>query len=96
VEVGARRYVTDVNWVEKLEREGWFVTEWRDEPHTRYGSHTHADDEVRVVLDGSMTIVVDGVSHEVRAGERFDVVGGVEHHAVVGPDGCTYLAGAKR
>jgi quercetin dioxygenase-like cupin family protein len=79
-----------------LEREGFDVTEWNDPPNTRYGAHSHADQEVRVVVDGSMTIVVAGVEHELRAGDRFDVEPGVEHYAVVGPDGVRYLAGAIR
>lgn len=104
-----RRYRTQVNhsegassrriraeWIDTLEREGWFVTEWQDEPHTRYGTHAHADSEVRVVIKGSMAIVIDGVEHPLRAGDRFDVEPDVVHSAVVGPDGCTYLAGARR
>ena len=95
--VSARRYrtrVTRTEWIAALQAEGWFVTEWSDDPNTRYAAHAHRATEVRVVLEGSMTIVIDGTSHEVRAGERFDVAPDVQHEATVGPHGVTYLAGA--
>ena len=85
-----------MNWVETLEAEGWFVTQWRDEPNTRYEEHAHREPEVRVVLTGSMTIVIGDEAHELREGDRFDVEANLTHRALVGPEGCTYLAGAKR
>jgi quercetin dioxygenase-like cupin family protein len=79
-----------------LEREGWFVTEWTDEPDTRYPAHAHPSREVRIVIEGSMTITCDGVTRELCAGERFDIDANVPHESVVGPSGVRYLAGRKR
>lgn len=87
--------MTRTEWIDALEREGWFVTEWDDAPDARYDAHAHASAEVRVVLEGCLTIVVDGVAHEVRAGERLDIEPNVPHEAVVGPEGVTYLAGRR-
>jgi quercetin dioxygenase-like cupin family protein len=78
-----------------LEDEGWSVTEWTDEPGVAYPAHAHPSREVRLVVDGSMTITADGVAHKLASGDRFDIDPDVEHSSVVGPDGVRYLAGRK-
>jgi len=85
-----------VDLAESLTREGWDVTEWTDAPSATYPMHKHRRHEVIVVLEGMLTMVKHGVRHELRPGDRYDVVPDEEHEAIVGPDGCTYLAGAKR
>lgn len=72
------------------------MTEWSDEPHTTYPEHAHSGREVRVVLEGAMTIVVDGTEYTLGLGERLDLEPGREHSAVIGSDGCRYLAGSDR
>jgi quercetin dioxygenase-like cupin family protein len=79
-----------------LEAEGLLVTEWWDDPGASYEAHVHPHAEVRVVLEGSMTIVVDGRTRDLRPGDRIDLAPGQEHAAVVGADGVRYLAGSGR
>ena len=88
--------MTRTEWIAALEREGWFVTEWTDEPGRHYEAHVHRAAEVRVVLEGSMTILIAGVAHVLHAGMRFDVEPDVTHEAIVGSDGAHYLSGAVR
>ena len=78
-----------------LEAEGWSLSEWTDDPGASYPPHAHRSREVRVVLDGEMTLVVRGVVHELRAGDRLDIAPDEPHEATVGPDGVRYLAGRK-
>ena len=82
--------------IASLEAEGLFVTEWRDEAGKAYGPHVHEHLEVRVVLDGSMTIEALGQKHVLGAGDRIDIAAGQQHAARVGPDGVVYLAGSSR
>ena len=79
-----------------LEAEGLLVTEWQDEPNASYETHVHPHLEVRVVLEGSMTVAVDGRALNLRPGDRIDLAPGKEHSAVVGADGVRYLAGSAR
>jgi quercetin dioxygenase-like cupin family protein len=79
-----------------LEREGLLVTEWFDEADASYPEHAHATEEVRVVLDGSMTLVIAEVAHELGPGDRVDIAASQPHSASVGPHGVRYLAGSRR
>lgn len=79
-----------------LRSEGLDVTEWRDEPGTRYDEHAHPHREVRVVLEGTITFVVDGEGRTLHAGDRIDLSPMQPHAAVVGPGGVHYLAGSSR
>jgi quercetin dioxygenase-like cupin family protein len=79
--------------IASLEAEGFFVTEWTDEPNASYAEHVHETNEVRVVLEGSMTITTAGRTIDLAAGDRLDVAAGQPHSAVVGYGGVRYLAG---
>jgi quercetin dioxygenase-like cupin family protein len=79
-----------------LHAEGLDVTEWFDEPHVTYDEHSHPTREVRIVLEGLLTIIVDGVANSLRPGDRFDLAPTQLHSAVVGPEGARYLAGTDR
>lgn len=73
--------------------EGLLVTEWTDDAGETYSEHSHPGREVRVVLRGSMTIVVEGLEIELGSGDRIDLEPGERHSARVGPNGVSYLAG---
>jgi len=45
------------------------------------GLHTHPGDEISFVAEGSVEIVIDGVSKTYKAGEAFNVIGGKVHDA---------------
>ena len=80
----------------QLEAEGFshaFV--WQDGPNAFYTDHTHAGLTAHIILDGEMTLAMDGKSETYRAGQRCDVPAGATHSARMGPQGCRYLIGEK-
>lgn len=72
------------------------MTEWTDDAGAAYPAHTHPHREVRIVLEGSMTMTVDGRTCDLHAGERIDLAAGQVHEATIGPRGVRYLAGSDR
>lgn len=79
-----------------LRDEGLFVVEWTDAPGVEYPEHAHAGREVRVVLEGSMTIGTPSGERELGPGDRLDLEPGQRHWARVGDAGVRYLAGTSR
>jgi mannose-6-phosphate isomerase-like protein (cupin superfamily) len=78
----------------QLESEGFSHTfVWQDGPEANYSDHTHAGFTAHIILDGEMTLTMDGQSRTFRAGDRCDVPAGAVHSARMGPRGCRYLVG---
>ena len=81
---------------ELLRSEGFGHTYvWQDGPEAHYSDHTHAAETAHIILDGEMSLTMDGASRTYRAGERCDVPAGAVHSARMGPQGCRYLIGEK-
>ena len=79
-----------------LQQEGFRQTYvWQDSPNTVYPDHTHATETAHIILQGEMTLHVDGASRTYRTGERCDVPAGEVHSARMGPAGCRYLIGER-
>jgi len=68
---------------------------WQDGPGAFYPDHTHPGVTAHIVLDGEITLTMNGAAQTYRAGERFDVPAGAVHSAQMGPRGCRYLIGEK-
>jgi quercetin dioxygenase-like cupin family protein len=68
---------------------------WQDAPNAAYPDHTHPTGTAHIILNGEMTLTMDGRSHTYRAGERCDVPAGAVHSASMGPSGCRYLVGER-
>ena len=68
---------------------------WQDGPDSRYSDHTHPVETAHIILEGEMTLTMDGRSATYRPGERCDVPAGAVHAARMGPAGCRYLIGEK-
>ena len=87
----------DVKAIEKQLREEGFTHTyvWQDRPHACYPDHTHPTETAHIILEGEMTLTMDGQTHTFRAGERCDVRAGAVHSAEMGPAGCRYLIGEK-
>ena len=68
---------------------------WEDGPDRHYSDHTHAVETAHIILNGEMTLTIDGRSTTYRAGERCDVPAQSVHSARMGPKGCRYLIGEK-
>ena len=80
----------------QLHNEGFPLTYgWQDGPDRRYSDHTHPMETAHIILEGEMTLTMDGQSTTYRAGERCDVPAGTIHAARMGPAGCRYLIGEK-
>jgi quercetin dioxygenase-like cupin family protein len=79
-----------------LKRKGFSHTYvWQDAPNASYPDHTHATETAHLILNGEMTLTMDGQSHTYRAGRRCDVPAGAVHSARMGPSGCRYLIGER-
>ena len=80
----------------KLHSEGYtrtFVAQ--DGPNVDYPDHTHPTDTAHIVLDGELTVTVNGQSQTFRAGDRCDRPADAVHSARIGPTGCRLLVGEK-
>ena len=67
----------------------------QDAPGAFYPEHTHPTETAHIILDGEMTLTMQGQTHTFRAGDRCDVPAGTVHSARMGPRGCRYLIGEK-
>lgn len=87
----------NVSQLEKqLRNEGFRRTYvWDDGPDQHYSDHTHPVETAHIILEGELTLTMDGQSTTYRAGERCDVPAGAVHAACMGPAGCRYLIGEK-
>ena len=81
--------------IKQLESEYPHVYEWQDPAGTEYPSHAHNGKVSLFVTDGSITFSIAGEQKEVKAGERLDIPPGVEHSAVVGPQGWIVIVGEE-
>jgi quercetin dioxygenase-like cupin family protein len=66
---------------------------WEDGPNLYYPEHRHPGVSAHIILEGEMTITLDGQEHTYKPGERFDVPAKTGHTARMGPEGCKYLVG---
>lgn len=88
--------MTPHDWEKQLREEGFSHTYvWQDRPHAFYSDHTHATETAHIILEGEMTLAMDGQMRTFRVGERCDVPAGTVHSARMGPKGCRYLIGEK-
>ncbi len=87
----------DVKAIEKQLREEGFlqIYVWQDRAHASYPEHAHPTETAHIILEGEMTLTMDGQMHTFRPGERCDVPAGTVHSAKMGPAGCRYLIGEK-
>jgi quercetin dioxygenase-like cupin family protein len=82
--------------IEQLEAEGFVHAFVRSEvPERVYPEHTHAGSTVSVILDGELTVTMNGRTQTFRAGDRCDVPAGTVHSARAGPRGCRYIVGER-
>ena len=79
-----------------LRKEGFTRTYvWQDDPEQFYSDHTHERLTAHIILDGQMTLTMNGQAKTYRAGDRCDVPAGMVHSALMGPLGCRYLIGEE-
>lgn len=84
------------NWERKLREEGFsHIFVWQDGPQAFYPDHTHAETTAHIILDGEMTLTVEGKTQTFKVGERIDVPARTVHSAKMGERGCQYIVGEK-
>jgi len=80
----------------RLRDEGCSVFQWSDAPGTKYGPHSHAEDQSHWILSGQLELRVGHETYTLRAGDRDFLPANTIHSAFVsGDEPVTYLIGAK-
>lgn len=79
-----------------LEREGYRVSQWSDNPGVAYGNHKHDEDQSHWIVSGSLEFTVERIGTFVlEPGDRDFMPAGTYHSArVVGDEPVMYLVGA--
>ncbi len=65
-----------------LNQKGLSAMPWEDAAGTIYSEHWHNEDEIIVVLDGSMKFIIQGAEYLVEAGDELVLPAGTRHEAV--------------
>jgi quercetin dioxygenase-like cupin family protein len=68
------------------------ITAYAFEPGGEFPIHAHPEEQITVVLEGTVVFTVEGERHELGAGETFVVGSELEHGLRAGPDGARFLA----
>jgi quercetin dioxygenase-like cupin family protein len=71
------------------------VVDRRMEPEAFNPEHSHEFDARLLVIEGAMTIAVEGGERTYRAGDTFTMQAGCRHSERSGPEGVRYLAGRR-
>jgi quercetin dioxygenase-like cupin family protein len=80
----------------RLQEEGYSVFEWTDAPGTKYGPHSHPEDQSHWILSGELELRVGHETYRLRAGDRDYLPANTMHSAFVpGDEPVTYLIGAR-
>lgn len=61
------------------------------DPNAQVPEHRHENEQVGFVLRGSVTMVVDGQSRELRVGETYTIASQLPHSAKAGAGGVTVV-----
>ena len=61
------------------------------EPDAVVGEHAHPNEQIGLVLRGSLTFTIGGERRELHPGDTYVIRGGVPHDAVAGPEGCSVV-----
>ena len=80
----------------ELRREGYERTYvWQDGPNVFYPDHQHNEETAHIILNGEMTLMLEGAAKTYHTGDRCDVPAHAMHSARMGPRGCRYLIGER-
>lgn len=80
-----------------LDREGYRVYQWCDQPERMYAKHQHNEDQSHWIISGAMEITIErGGVFVLEAGDR-DFVPAETYHSVrvLGEEPVMYLVGEK-
>ena len=60
-------------------------------PDSVVAEHQHHNEQMGIVLQGSMTFTIGGEPRLLHIGDTYNIPRGVPHHAVTGPDGAVVV-----
>jgi len=78
-----------------LRRDGFDVRRDTMPPDAVVSEHAHPFDVRALVLNGGITLTVEGVQYAYREGDIFVLPAGHRHAEAVGPAGVDYLVGRR-
>src|SRR5581483_7018950 len=91
-----RGTMQDEHFRSALRRDGFDEIDRRKlEPGTVVAEHAHPFDVRALVVDGEITLTIEGVDYAYREGDIFVVPAGHRHAEAVGPAGVDYLVGRR-
>ena len=61
------------------------------EPNASVDQHQHPNEQVGVIVSGSLRFTIGAEVRELRPGDTYVIPGGVPHEAVAGPDGTVVI-----
>ncbi len=61
------------------------------EPNVAVPEHHHENEQLGMVLQGSLTFTIGGSKRELHAGDTYSIPSHTPHDAVAGPEGCTVV-----
>ena len=61
------------------------------EPLTHVPDHRHDNEQLGLIVKGSITMVIDGERRELLVGDMYSIKGGIPHSGEAGPDGATVV-----
>lgn len=77
-------------------RDGFsIINEYDDPPNEMFPDHDHPGDQLLVVLNGSLSITMNGKTSVLGPGDKMLFPAKIVHSAKVGPEGCLYLDGER-
>jgi len=85
----------DEQFESALRRDGFDVERRSMPPLTVVAEHAHPFDVRALVLNGEITLTVEGVEYAYREGDIFVLPAGHRHAESVGPAGVDYLVGRR-
>lgn len=68
------------------------VSAYAFEPGAQFPIHTHPEEQITVVLEGTVVFEVEGEAHELGPGETYVVAPELEHGLRAGSAGARFLA----
>lgn len=61
------------------------------EPNLEVPEHQHENEQVGFVLNGRVTMIIDGEARELATGGTYVIPGDIPHSATTGPEGATVV-----
>lgn len=61
------------------------------EPNASVAPHQHPNEQVGMVLNGTLRFTIGGETRDLRQGDTYVIHAGVPHDAIAGPDGCVVI-----